>query len=61
MAFRHGLLTKDQNMNFSDQEYFPPRRKTRPVKVGRHTIGGDGPIVVQSMTKTDTRDVEKTV
>ena len=24
-------------MNFSDQEYFPPRRKTRPVKVGRHT------------------------
>ena len=48
-------------MNFSDQEYFPPRRKTRPVKVGRHTIGGDSPIVVQSMTKTDTRDVEKTV
>src|SRR2546429_8449496 len=48
-------------MNFSDQEYFPPRRKTRPVKVGRHTIGGDAPIVVQSMTKSDTRDVEKTV
>src|SRR5436309_6244179 len=48
-------------MNFSDREYFPPRRKTRPVKVGRHTIGGDSPIVVQSMTKTDTRDVEKTV
>ncbi len=48
-------------MNFSDQDYFPPRRKTRPVQVGRLTIGGDGPIVVQSMTKTDTRDVEKTV
>src|SRR5579859_5307400 len=48
-------------MNFSDQEYFPPRRKTRPVKVGRYTIGGDGAIVVQSMTKTDTRDVERTV
>src|SRR5437764_10458357 len=48
-------------MNFSDQEYFPARRKTRPVKVGRHTIGGDATIVVQSMTKTDTRDVEKTV
>ena len=37
------------------------RRKTRPVKVGRYTIGGDAPIVVQSMTKTDTRDVEATV
>ncbi len=48
-------------MNFSDKEHFPPRRKTRPVKVGRLTIGGDAPVVVQSMTKTDTRDVGKTV
>ena len=48
-------------MNFSDTEHFPRRRKTRTVKVGRLTIGGDAPIVVQSMTKTDTRDVEKTV
>ena len=48
-------------MNFSDKEHFPARRKTRPVKVGRLTVGGDGPISVQSMTKTDTRDVEKTV
>ena len=48
-------------MNFSDTEYFPPRRKTRAVRVGRLTIGGDSAIVVQSMTKTDTREVEKTV
>lgn len=48
-------------MNFSDKEHFPPRRKTRPVKVGRLTMGGDAPIVVQSMTKTDTREVGKTV
>ncbi|MGH9358805.1 MAG: flavodoxin-dependent (E)-4-hydroxy-3-methylbut-2-enyl-diphosphate synthase [Terriglobia bacterium] len=48
-------------MNFSDTEHFPPRRKTRPVKVGRLTVGGGAPIAVQSMTKTDTRDVEKTV
>ena len=48
-------------MNFSDTEHFPRRRKTRSVKVGRLTIGGDAPIAVQSMTKTDTRDVEKTV
>ncbi len=48
-------------MNFSEHEHFPPRRKTRPVKVGRLTVGGDAPIVVQSMTKTDTRDVDRTV
>jgi (E)-4-hydroxy-3-methylbut-2-enyl-diphosphate synthase len=48
-------------VNFSDQEHFPARRKTRPVKIGRLTVGGDAPIVVQSMTKTDTRDVERTV
>lgn len=48
-------------MNFSDTEFFPDRRKTRPVKVGRYTIGGDAAIVVQSMTKTDTRDIDKTV
>ncbi len=48
-------------MNFSDHEHFPPRRHTRPVKVGRLTVGGGAPVVVQSMTKTDTRDVAKTV
>jgi (E)-4-hydroxy-3-methylbut-2-enyl-diphosphate synthase len=48
-------------VNFSDTEYFPPRRKTRAVRVGRLTMGGNAPIVVQSMTKTDTREVGKTV
>jgi (E)-4-hydroxy-3-methylbut-2-enyl-diphosphate synthase len=48
-------------LNFSDQEHFPARRKTRPVRVSRLTIGGDAPIAVQSMTKTDTRDVARTV
>lgn len=37
------------------------RRKTRPVKIGNVTIGGDNPIVVQSMTSTDTRNVPATV
>jgi len=36
-------------------------RKTRPVKVGNIIIGGDAPISVQSMTKTDTRDIDATV
>ncbi len=38
-----------------------PRRKARPVRVGPHTIGGEAPVLVQSMTKTDTRDVAATV
>jgi len=38
-----------------------PRRKTRQIYVGNVPLGGDAPIVVQSMTKTDTRDVSATV
>src|SRR6187397_2880965 len=36
------------------------RRKTISVKVGRVTVGGTAPIVVQSMTNTDTADIEGT-
>ncbi len=38
-----------------------PRRHTAPVRVGDVIIGGAAPIAVQSMTKTDTRDVKGTV
>lgn len=38
-----------------------PRRSTRPIKVGNVVVGGDAPVVVQAMTKTDTRDVRATV
>ena len=37
------------------------RRHAIPVRIGRVTIGGGAPIVVQSMTNTDTADVEATV
>jgi (E)-4-hydroxy-3-methylbut-2-enyl-diphosphate synthase len=37
------------------------RRKTIPVKVGSVTIGGDNPIVVQSMTTVDTMDTTGSV
>ncbi len=37
------------------------RRRSVPVKVGSVTIGGDAPIVVQSMTNTDTADADATV
>src|SRR5690348_9145483 len=36
------------------------RRRTIPVRIAQVTIGGDAPIVVQSMTNTDTADVEAT-
>jgi len=38
-----------------------PRHKTREVKVGDKVFGGDNPIWVQSMTTTDTFDVDATV
>ncbi|MGD9596853.1 MAG: flavodoxin-dependent (E)-4-hydroxy-3-methylbut-2-enyl-diphosphate synthase [Steroidobacteraceae bacterium] len=37
-----------------------PRRPTLPVRVGPVVIGGERPIVVQSMTNTDTADAEAT-
>lgn len=37
------------------------RRKTRQIKVGNVKIGGNSPIVVQSMTSTKTHNVEATL
>lgn len=37
------------------------RKKTKEIRVGNLKIGGGNPIVIQSMTNTDTRDVKATV
>lgn len=37
------------------------RKLTRKVKVGKVYVGGDAPVTIQSMTNTDTRDVEATL
>lgn len=37
------------------------RRKSRPVRLGNLTIGGDAPISVQSMTNTRTSDAAATI
>jgi len=37
------------------------RRISRKLRIGKVPVGGDAPIVVQSMTKTDTRDVPSTI
>ena len=43
-------------------QIFPiTRRKTVGVKVGHIQVGGGAPVVVQSMTNTDTADISGTV
>src|SRR5881394_835111 len=37
------------------------RRRSVPVQVGNVTVGGEAPVVVQSMTNTDTADIDGTV
>lgn len=38
-----------------------PRRKTRQIMVGKVAVGGDAPISVQSMTTTQTTDINGTL
>jgi (E)-4-hydroxy-3-methylbut-2-enyl-diphosphate synthase len=44
-----------------EKAFMMNRRVSKPVYVGGVKVGGDAPITVQSMTKTDTRDVATTV
>jgi (E)-4-hydroxy-3-methylbut-2-enyl-diphosphate synthase len=44
----------------SSKQGQPQRRRSVGVRVGSVTVGGDAPVVVQSMTNTDTADVEGT-
>lgn len=48
-------------MNYTNSVFNPKRRLTTSVKVGNRTIGGDASILVQSMTTTNTKDVDATV
>jgi (E)-4-hydroxy-3-methylbut-2-enyl-diphosphate synthase len=52
------MLTQIEGFDAAASER--PRRKTYGVKVGYVRVGGGAPIVVQSMTNTDTADVEAT-
>lgn len=38
-----------------------PRRASKPIQVGGVTVGGHAPIIVQSMTNTDTRNAAATI
>ena len=41
-------------------KYNEIRRKTREIKIGNKTVGGGAPIAIQSMTNTDTQDIDRT-
>ncbi len=47
-------------MRTAKQKTVKARRKTKTIYVGKVPVGGSHPVVVQSMTKTDTLDVEAT-
>jgi (E)-4-hydroxy-3-methylbut-2-enyl-diphosphate synthase len=51
-------ITNSENNLFDGSIH---RRKTRPVKIGNITIGGNNPVVVQSMINEDTLDVDASV
>ncbi|MEO1206716.1 MAG: flavodoxin-dependent (E)-4-hydroxy-3-methylbut-2-enyl-diphosphate synthase [Pseudomonadota bacterium] len=42
-------------------DFIAPRRRSVAVDVGGVVVGGDAPVVVQSMTNTDTADIGRTV
>ena len=44
-----------------EYSYLIKRRKTKKINLDVVSIGGDAPIIVQSMTSTDTRNVKATV
>ncbi len=44
----------------SSQQHPVTRRRSVPVRIGAVTVGGDAPILVQSMTNTDTADAAAT-
>src|SRR5579871_6595602 len=54
-------MNKPEKLRDTDIAGPKARHKTTQVKVGHVTVGGGAPIVVQSMTNTDTADVEGTV
>lgn len=58
------MQTIDKPLRDLDNNLFDTtihRRKTRPVKVGNVTVGGNNPVVVQSMINEDTLDVDASV
>src|SRR5271163_3585664 len=56
-----GVMNKPEKLPSDDIAGPSARHETTQVMVGNVAVGGGAPIVVQSMTNTDTADVESTV
>src|SRR3978361_508012 len=54
-------MNKSEKSPFNDVAGPSARHKTTQVMVGDVAVGGGAPIVVQSMTNTDTADIEGTI
>src|SRR5690348_11438871 len=54
-------MNKPEKLPETDIAGPAPRHQTTKVMVGNMAVGGGAPIVVQSMTNTDTADVKSTV
>jgi (E)-4-hydroxy-3-methylbut-2-enyl-diphosphate synthase len=48
-------------LTYTTDRFAPRRRQTLKVRVGNRYIGGDSPILIQSMTTTNTKDIDATV
>lgn len=59
--FFKGLYKLIEKLAFVEHLSSVKRRKTKRINLDYVQIGGNAPIVVQSMTNTDTRDVKATV
>lgn len=55
------IITPKERVNYCDSLVAYQRRETIEVKVGNLIIGGNNPIVVQSMTTVDTMDTEGSI
>ena len=54
-------MTKFSEFPYVADRFNAVRRETVQVRIGEALIGGNAPILVQSMTTTKPKDVEKTV
>jgi (E)-4-hydroxy-3-methylbut-2-enyl-diphosphate synthase len=53
--------TSSTPLLYTADRFSPRRRQTLKVRLGNRWIGGDEPILVQSMTTTNTKDIDATV
>lgn len=56
-----GIMDPADNKQFAPSLFKYCRQQTAEIRIGNITLGGDSPIRVQSMTTTDTNDIDASV